>query len=75
MLVWVAHAAFWIVLAWGWAAEELGARGAAIFVVLWIAGLLGLPHVPYGERLFSSYVALLDVALVLIVVKGDIKLT
>jgi hypothetical protein len=75
LLVWIAHAAFWIVLVWGWAAEELGVRGAAIFVVLWIAGLLGLSYVPYGEGLFSPYVAMLDIVLVLIVVKGDIKLT
>lgn len=75
ILVWIAHAAFWILVVWGWTMEELGTKGAAIFVVLWLAGLIGLPYVPYGGGLFSSWVAVLDVALVLIVVKGDIKLT
>ena len=72
---WIAHLAFWILLVWGRAIEELGTRGVAIFLSLWLAGFIGLPFVPYAEGLFASYVAVLDVALVFIVVKGDIKLT
>ena len=72
---WIAHLAFWVVLAWAWAAEELRARGVAIFALLWIAGFIVLRYVSYGGGLFTPYVAALDVALVLIAVKGDIKLT
>ena len=39
-----------------------------------IAAALGLPYVPYGRAMFSSYVAALDVALVFLVFKGDVPL-
>jgi hypothetical protein len=71
---WIAHIAFWAVLAWAWAAGELATRGVALFLFLWIAGFVAAQYVSYAG-LFAPYVAALDVALVLITVKGDIKLT
>jgi hypothetical protein len=71
---WIAHVAFWMLLAWGWAIRELGVRAGAIFLLLWLTAFIGLPYVPYGAALFSSYVALLDVVLVLMIFKGDIPL-
>ena len=71
---WIAHIAFWVVLVWAWAAEELATRGVAVFLCLWIAGFVALQYFSY-HGLFAPYVAVLDVALVLIAVKGDIKLT
>jgi hypothetical protein len=53
----------------------LAARAIAVFLLIWIAGLYGLPHIPFGEALFSSFVAILDIALVFLIFKGDVRLT
>jgi hypothetical protein len=71
---WIAHIAFWCLLAFGWAAGELDGRGRALFVAVWVAGFLALRHLAYGA-LFPSFVAVLDVALVLAVFKSDIRIT
>lgn len=71
----VAHAAFWLLLVCGWLAEEITPRSAAIFICSWLAGLVLLPYVAsYGDALFAPLVAILDIALVLIIFKGDIRL-
>jgi hypothetical protein len=70
----IAHVSFWVLLAYGWFWEEIGWTGTAVFVALWIAGLFGVRLLPYGDGLFPSYVALLDVALVLIIFKGDVSI-
>ena len=54
---------------------SFGQDWAGTFLVLWLIGFLGLPHVPYGAGLITSFVAVLDVALVFIVFKGDVRLT
>ncbi len=72
---WIAHIAFWAILIAGVAFGELGKRLAATFLVLWLAGLCGLSYIPYGAAFFSAFVAVLDVALVLVVFKGDVPLT
>ena len=72
---WIAHVAFWVLLVLGWSTSELGLKSGVVFLLLWIAGTFGLPHVPYGSGLFSSYVALLDIALVFKIVKGDVPVT
>jgi len=72
---WIAQAAFWGLLPWSVAAGELSRRAGAVLLALWLAGWLGLPHVPYGSGLFSPYVAVLDIVLVFLVFKGDIRLT
>jgi hypothetical protein len=69
----IAHVSFWVLLAFGWSWEEIGGRGTAVFLALWVAGLFGVRLLPY-DGLFPSYVALLDVALVFIVFKGDVRL-
>jgi len=70
----IAHVAFWFLLAYGWFWGEIKGRRLAAFLALWAGGLLGL-HLPFGAALFPSYVALLDIALVLVVVKGDVPIT
>ena len=74
---WIAHVAFWILLAYGVAVGELRQKGAALSVALWCVGLIGLPYVPYEpvRAMFSSFVAILDVALVFVIFRGDIRLT
>jgi hypothetical protein len=70
---WVAHAAFWILVAW--ALVELGVRRAGVFVGLWLIGYAGTAWMPPAAPFFMSYVALLDVALVLMLFRGDVRLT
>ena len=73
----VAHVTFWALLAYGFIAGELGRAGVILFVVLWMVGWLGLPRVPYepAHAMFPSYVAVLDIALVFLIAKGDVRLT
>lgn len=71
----LAHIAFWLLLVTGWLTEELGPRGTIILVSMWLAGFFLLPHaVSYGDALFAPFVAILDITLVLIIFKGDIRL-
>ena len=72
---WIAHVTFWLLLVYGWFCDELGVRGIVIFLVLWLAGLFGLPYAPIGAALFPSFVAVLDVALVFLIFKGDLRLS
>jgi hypothetical protein len=71
----IAHVAFWVLLAFGWFWEDVGRVGLTILLLLWLAGWFGLPLVPYGDGLLTSYVAVLDIVLVFIVFKSDVKLT
>ena len=71
----IAHAAFWILLAWGALTAALRWRGIASFVVLWIAGRIALPFTAYGLALFPSYLAVLDIVLVLMIFRGDVRIT
>jgi len=74
---WIAQFAFWALVAYGWVVGELTARRAAIFIGLWSLGLVGLPYVRYEpvHAMFSSLVAVLDIALVFTIFKGDVRLT
>ncbi len=72
---WISHVSFWMLLGYGSVWGELNATRIVIFLTLWVAGFFGLPYVPYGASLFSSFVAVLDVALVLTIFKGDVRLT
>ena len=64
---------FWVLLIVGWMLDELHAKAIAIFILLWAVGFAGLRSQSLGV-FFLSYVAPLDIALVLIVFKGDVKL-
>jgi len=68
--------AFWILLAYGYAVDELSPKHIATFLVLWIVGRLGLAHLPDpAPALFSPYVACLDIAIVFVVFKGDVRIS
>lgn len=69
----VAIYGFWALLLVGWRLDELRVKSAAVFVLLWLAGFVGTSLAHYGA-LFLPYVALLDVALVLVIFKGDVTL-
>jgi hypothetical protein len=64
---------FWVGLVVGWVLDELHTKGIAIFILLWAIGFFGLRALSLSV-FFVPYVALLDVALVLVVFKGDVKL-
>ena len=73
---WIAQLAFWVLLVLGLGYRELRKRGGALFVALWVAGYVGLPRLSWFGGLFvTSYVAVLDIVLVFIVFKGDVRLT
>jgi hypothetical protein len=73
---WIAQFAFWVLLAVGVFSGELGRRSIVTFVVLWAAGYFGLPRLSaYGGLFVPPYIAVLDIALVWIVFKGDIRLS
>jgi hypothetical protein len=71
---WIAHVAFWILAGYGWSSEELSVRRLVVFISLWLAGFFGLPHLPYGAALFSPFVAVLDIVMVFMIFKGDVRL-
>ena len=68
----VAHVVFWVVLLVG--GTEIGLRRSAVFVLLWVVGYVGSRWLPSSGLVFVSYVAVLDIALVLKVFKGDVSL-
>jgi hypothetical protein len=73
---WIAQFAFWVLLILGVFVGELSRRSAVLIVALWALGYLGLPRVPtYGGFFVAPYTALLDIALVWLVFKGDPRLT
>jgi hypothetical protein len=73
----IAHLAFWGLLVYGWTMGALTVIQVTIVLVLWLAGAAGLPYAPYEPMrdMLSSYVAVLDVALVFMIFKGDIRFT
>jgi hypothetical protein len=65
---------FWALLGVGWMAGELDARRMALFIGLWVAGRVVSGYFQYGGPLFAPYLAVLDIALVFLIFKGDVKL-
>lgn len=72
----IAEVVFWVVLGLGIIFDDISRRAAVIFVLLWAAGFFGLPRVSQLAAGFvTSYVALLDIALVFLVFRGDVRLS
>ena len=53
---------------YGWAVGELTLKVVIVFTLLWLASRL-------ATAMFSPLVAMLDIALVFIIFKGDVRLT
>ena len=68
---WIAHVAFWVLLAL--AARDRRWRTIAVFGVLWAAGYVASGLIGSLALFFMPYVAVLDIALVLFVLKRDIR--
>ena len=71
---WIALLAFPCLLAWGFVSEELGRKAVAAFVVLGVFAWIGLPRLsPSGGYFVTPMLAVLDIVLVLMVFKRDIR--
>ena len=69
----IASLAFWILLVAGWLLGELQVIGTTVFVLLWVVGFAAASAGLY-PTLFTPYVAVLEIAMVLAIFKGDITL-
>jgi hypothetical protein len=72
---WIAHVAFWALLALGWMSGELRIRGTFIALSCWLTAYISLSFLSYGSGLFPSFVAVIDIALVFVIFKGDVHIT
>jgi len=72
---WIAQIAFWSLMLLGAIAGELRARHLVTLLVLWIASVFALPRVPSGAGLSTTCIAILDIVLVFLVLKRDVRLT
>jgi hypothetical protein len=74
---WIAHLVFWGLLVYGRVSGALTATRIAVVIVLWIAAFVGFPFIAYApaRATSSSFVAVLDIALVLMIFKGDVRRT
>ena len=72
----IAHAAFWGLLVYGWVVRVLSPAQMMTMLCLWIAGFVGLPWIKGlpASAIFPSYVAVLDIVLVLMIAGGDVKI-
>jgi hypothetical protein len=68
------HAVFFVLLLVGLWHGELRLRSAAIFFALWLAAVLAAPLVTPGTFWMTAFVALMDVVLILMVVKRDVRI-
>jgi len=71
----VAHLAFWTLVGWGTATGALSWRWAIVFAAAWLLLPLGLGYVSYGPLLYAPIVAALDILLVLLIFRRDVRLT
>ena len=71
----VAQLAFWLLILRGVLGGELRRAWAAVFVALWLGSSLSIPRLPFAAPLATSFVAALDIALVFIIFKGDVRIT
>ena len=68
---WIAHAAFWVLLVL--ALRDGRWRTIGVIGGLWGIGYIASRQVPALTLFFMPYVAMLDIALVFIVLKRDIR--
>ena len=71
----VGHLVFWILVLSGWATETLSPRATVVLALLWIVPFFCRGFVPSAAPFFSPYVAVLDIVLVFVLFKGDVRLT
>jgi hypothetical protein len=68
---WLAHVAFWVLLAL--AAKAARWRILGVFLALWVIGYVASGQIAALSLFFMPFVAVLDIALVFIVLKRDVR--
>jgi hypothetical protein len=71
---WIAYVAFAVLVAVGLVSGELSVRGLVAALLACAVGRIGLSYVPSGDAMFPSVVAVVDIVLVLVVVKSDVRI-
>jgi hypothetical protein len=70
---WIAYIALVVLLVWGVRSGDLGRRGAGAAVAACIAAYVGVSYIPHGQTVFVSAVAVIDIVLVLVIFKRDVR--
>jgi hypothetical protein len=71
---WIAGVAFPSLLLVGWLTGELSPKGAAAFAILGAAAWIGLPRISHGALLVTPTLAIMDIVLVLVIFKRDVRI-
>ena len=72
---WIARLAFIGLLIIGLTSGELRTRGAIVFLTVGVIAWLGLPYLLSDDGFVTPALAIIDIALVLVIYKGDIRIT
>jgi hypothetical protein len=72
----IARLALAILLPVGWVRGDVGLKSTIVFLALVTGAYVVFPRVSlYGDGLITSGLAVLDIALVFIIFKGDVRIT
>ena len=72
---WIGHVVYWVLIIWGVATASLSVRAFVVFLLLWLVPFFTLDYIPAAAPFFSPYVAVLDIVLVFLLFRGDVRLT
>ena len=70
---WMAHVAFWVLQAL--AVKAARWRIVGVFLALWVIGYVASGQIAALSLFFMPFVAVLDIALVFIVLRRDVRIT
>jgi hypothetical protein len=68
------HLLFFVLLAAGWWMAELSNRRIATFLGIWLGTILVFRLLPFGGLWTTAIVAIMDIVLILMVFKRDIRI-
>jgi hypothetical protein len=68
----IPFAAFWVLIFIG--RSELGFKGVAFFIALWLCLLIGFMMLHLPSYCFVAVQALMDAVLIIIILGGDIRI-
>lgn len=74
LAAWIAQVVFWALLLIGLGSGELDRKRGALFGALWMAGFVAARFTPAAAVLVTPYLAVLDLILVFVIFKGDVRL-
>ena len=70
----VPHVVFWVLLLAGWYLQVLSAGRVLVLGAGWLVALLVLSRLPSGNLWLTAIIALVDVVLLLVVFRRDVRL-